>query len=119
MWELETGKQLQNLVGHESGILDIAYSPDGQTALSSASNELMLWDLETGMQLNKLTIPGGAIHSVAFRSDGKAAMSCSFDGFLAWWHIHSRSALLDWIYENRAVIELDSRERKLFGIESK
>src|SRR5262249_53427948 len=49
IWDVETKKQVNQLVGHSSPILSIVYSPDGKTiATGSVDGTVRLWDADTG-----------------------------------------------------------------------
>ena len=46
LWEVETGKHINTLIGHADDVLSVAFSPDGTTLASgSADNTVLLWDI--------------------------------------------------------------------------
>jgi WD40 repeat protein len=52
VYDLETGKQVQELTGHQGEIWGAALLPDGKRAITGAKDKsLRLWDLRTGKQL--------------------------------------------------------------------
>ena len=75
VWDLETGRCLHTLTGHNSGVLSVALSPDGRLALSGSSDRTArLWDLDTGRCLRTVTRNGSGVVSVALSTDGRLAL---------------------------------------------
>ena len=35
LWDVETGQEIRRFVGHPAGVAAVAFSPDGQTAVST------------------------------------------------------------------------------------
>ena len=69
----ESAQLRATLKGHEDGVWQVAWSPDGKTlaSLSSAKGEVKLWDV--GGRVERTTLQGGpgASYSLAFTPDGK------------------------------------------------
>jgi hypothetical protein len=71
LWDPATGKELCQLVGHETGITSLAFAP-GKATLASAdhSGRVVLWDVSTGKL--KRTLAGfGEIAGLAFAAGSK------------------------------------------------
>jgi WD40 repeat protein len=48
IWDAGTGRQLQELSGHTSAVLSVAFSPEGATIASgSADRSVRIWDADT------------------------------------------------------------------------
>jgi WD40 repeat protein/DNA-binding SARP family transcriptional activator len=88
------------LEGHSSRVQDVAFSPDGQLALSGscgkldpnevcAQGELILWDLEAGAELRQFEGHTHWVNGVAFSPDGKTALSGSGDAKLILWDVET------------------------------
>lgn len=74
--DLETGKQVRQMLGHTGVVKSVAFSPDGKKGLSGAMDKTVrLWDLEKGEETLKLVHPTG-VHCAAF-TDGWHALSGS------------------------------------------
>ena len=53
LWDLESGKELHKLEGHDSSINSLAFSSDGKTLASGSDDETVrLWNVTTGRQLS-------------------------------------------------------------------
>ena len=75
----------------------VAFSPDGQTALSGnckefrevrcVQGELILWDVMTGNIIRRFEQPTSEATSIAFSPDGKTVLSGSGDGTAIQWDI--------------------------------
>jgi WD40 repeat protein len=63
---------VQRLEGHDSRINDVAFSPDGGTALSAADDkQVILWDTATGAALWRSANPTDTMNAVVFSPDGR------------------------------------------------
>jgi WD40 repeat protein/serine/threonine protein kinase len=70
------GKERVALAGHSEPIYSIAWSPDGRTIATGATDrEIRLWDAETGAQLGVLRGHGIWVTTLAFSPDGKKLVS--------------------------------------------
>ncbi|MEL7357878.1 MAG: AAA-like domain-containing protein [Cyanobacteria bacterium J06560_6] len=76
------------LTGHEKGVRDSDFSPDGQRVVTaSIDGTARIWDVQTGQPL--VTLRGhkkGLLH-VEFSPDGKRVVTASIDGTARIWDI--------------------------------
>ena len=56
IYDVETGEELDLLVGHKDVVHSVAFSPDGQTLVSGSQDKtLRLWDANTGKHIRTIT----------------------------------------------------------------
>ena len=68
--------EVQRFVGHEAEVVDVAFSPDGQTAVSGGADaRVFLWDVETGEVMERLDGHTARVTGVAFTPDGQKIVS--------------------------------------------
>jgi uncharacterized protein YjiK len=80
--------------GHTDVVTSVAYSPDGQMAVSGSEDEtLILWDVKTGNALRPLIGHGDRVTSVAFSPDGKTVVSGSADKTVILWDVETGDLL--------------------------
>src|SRR5262249_24637980 len=54
LWDVDSGAEIRRLSGHPAGIVAIAFSPDGRTAVSAGWHGVMiLWDVATGREIRR------------------------------------------------------------------
>jgi WD40 repeat protein len=85
LWHAQSGEQVHCLRGHTSGVVSLAFSPNGRR-LASASyfdQTVKLWDFPSGQDV--LTLPAGHALSVAFTADGQRLVAGSGDEYLKVW----------------------------------
>ena len=68
----------------------MAFSPDGQTALTgSFDSTARLWDVKTGQPRGPALRHEGPVDAVAFSPDGQTALTGSFDNTARLWEVQT------------------------------
>lgn len=75
LWTVATGES-RMLTGHESGLWDVAFSPDGLQLVSVSSDAVRLWDIEKGTA-RVLKGHRNPSYRAAFSPDGRWLASAS------------------------------------------
>jgi WD40 repeat protein len=76
IWDVESGRQIHRLMGHTGDVYAVAFTPDGERAVTgSTDSTLCLWEVLTGQLIAKMTgHKSGIDRGVAVRlSDGMIA----------------------------------------------
>jgi len=82
-WDLtdKGGTLAQSMIAHEGTILQLAYSPDGKTLIStSADRTIRFWDAETLAPLKALDKQPDWVQAVSVSPDGKWLAAGRYDG---------------------------------------
>jgi WD40 repeat protein/serine/threonine protein kinase len=82
IWDVTTGKQMREPLGHDARVLCVAFSPDG-CFLASGVREgfIKIWDARTWQLLREIPDPTGSVQSVVFDpQDGRVLAWGSTDG---------------------------------------
>ncbi len=86
LWDLNSGKQLGPLPGHQSGIVTVAFSPDGKKVASGGWDGLVLtWDTTTGRPIGAPLAHPRTVFKVGFTPDGRTIVTGGHDGLVRWW----------------------------------
>jgi WD40 repeat protein len=82
---------IRTLTGHTIDyVRSVAYSPDGQQALSgSDAGTMKLWNVNTGELLRTFTGHTSHVYSVAYSPDGQRALSGSSDDTMKLWNVNT------------------------------
>lgn len=95
-WEVETGKEVLSLPGHQASILRMVLSPDSKTVVSfGADHKVFIWDMATGKEIRRFALPGDATQA-AFAPDGQTLATGGNDGTLQTWDIQTGKELRKW-----------------------
>ncbi|MDR3020127.1 MAG: caspase family protein [Treponema sp.] len=74
LWDTDTGNEINTFKSYTSYVNNVAFNPDGKSALLVFGSEMKLLDMTTGKIIQ--TFSGrDSQHSIAFNSDGKLAIS--------------------------------------------
>ena len=68
LWRTEDGLPVYTLRGHNLGVNDLAFSPDGQILVSSDFDGISFWDVTTGEFISSMDI--SAISAITFDPNG-------------------------------------------------
>ncbi|MEJ6487517.1 WD40 repeat domain-containing protein [Nostoc punctiforme UO1] len=88
LWNINDGKLIHTLTGHQAEVRTVTFSPDG-TLLASGSRDgtVKLWNLTTGKEISTFTAHKLQVWSVAFNPDGKTFASAGQDGTIKIWRV--------------------------------
>ena len=72
LWDVDTGKFIKCLLGHNSWVFRLAWSPDGNTLASAGAYDgsVGLWDVKTGVLRRAIRSPHGVVTYVAWAPSG-------------------------------------------------
>ena len=88
LWDITTGKLIQDIEGHPANVTSVSVSQDGHRALTGcADGQARLWDLETMKVLKVLKGHARPIVSVILSRDGKTGLTAADDGSIRRWDL--------------------------------
>jgi WD40 repeat protein len=96
LWDLASVSQTMALMGHQSRVNALAYSPDGSMLASVSGDEdgleysVYLWDLEDGSVIDVLEEHLAPVEAVAFSPDGSLLASLDSSGVVILWELDER-----------------------------
>ena len=94
VWNVSTGAELQQLLGHAKGVNSVAFSHDGILIVSGSQDKsVRVWDASTGAALQQLNGHTGSVNSVAFSHNGIHIVSGSSDKSVRMWEGSTGTAL--------------------------
>jgi formylglycine-generating enzyme required for sulfatase activity len=85
--------EIRQFVGHVpggDGVLDVAFAPNGRTAVSGGQDKTVrLWEVETGKEIRRFEGHAARITAVCFTPDGIHVVSASDDKTVRLWEVAS------------------------------
>ena len=94
LWEVSTGKEIRQLLGHSNFVRSIALSHNGRYALSGSKDKtLKLWEVATSKEIRTFHGHSGGVNSVSLSPDGKYALSQGDDNVLKLWEVNTGKVL--------------------------
>jgi WD40 repeat protein len=94
LFDPASGKKIRDLSpGHEGGVTDLAFHPDGvHLASAGRDTQVRLWKMPEGKLVKELGKPRGGqskdwIHAVAFSADGRRLAAADMAGAVQIWNL--------------------------------
>jgi WD40 repeat protein/DNA-binding SARP family transcriptional activator len=87
VWDLETGEQQLQLVGHDGAAAAGGFSPDGSLIATTGDSTVRLWDALTGEQLRILRGHEGYVNDSVFSPDGRWVAAGGEDSTVRIWDV--------------------------------
>jgi WD40 repeat protein len=95
IWNVRTGKQVQDLRDHPRGVLDAAFSPDGAMLATVSEKTLRLWGVKDGFQYQRIPASTDWVYDVEFRPSGSLVMTSGADGVVRLWEAGAGGLLFE------------------------
>ncbi|MFJ8195100.1 trypsin-like peptidase domain-containing protein [Streptomyces sp. NPDC096094] len=94
LWDVAEGRRTATLKGHTGQVTSLAFSPDGDTLATGASDATTrLWDVRSRRSTSTLTGPSGTVFALAFTPDGRTLASGGQDRSVRLWDVGDRTAV--------------------------
>jgi WD40 repeat protein/energy-coupling factor transporter ATP-binding protein EcfA2 len=88
LWEMTTGRKIQEWQGHTGAVFSVVFRPDGQILASGgADKSIRLWNMATRSEIRKLDGHTGEIYRVTFSPDGQILASGASDQTIRLWEM--------------------------------
>ncbi len=95
LWSIRKGEYIKILPAHKGEVRDVAYSPDGKTALSGGcgrragyscfTGEALLWSMDSGKVVQSFSGHNGAVTRAAFSPSGSHVFTRGGDNTVILW----------------------------------
>jgi WD40 repeat protein len=104
IWDVASGKMLQDLTGHTDYLRSAQFSTDGKYIVTaSRDGTAKIWDVASGKMLQDLTGHTESVLSAQFSPDGKTIVTASWDNTAKKWDVTSGKILHDLIGHSNTI----------------
>ena len=102
VWDVQTGKQVLTLRGHERCATGVAFSPDGQLLASAGlDRRVWVWDAASGQVVADYRGRSGPLWGLAFSPDGDSLATAEGDGAVRFWDATAGAGVAPFFCESR------------------
>jgi WD40 repeat protein len=89
VWDVDTGRELSLLCGHESSVACVDFSPNGINVASGGDDHMVrVWNVTSAQQLRILQGHSASVHSVKYDRSGKLLASGAWDYSVCLWEVN-------------------------------
>lgn len=131
-WDIATGKNVMDFVGHDKAVLCYELSKDNKRLVTGGGDgKIILWDVETGDTIRTIKAHREPILDIHFNSDETKVVASSWDARLITWDLNNRRPINFFDFENNAALNIQwgqgdlyvftgqSKEIKMWELDSK
>ena len=95
IWDVASGKLLEELKGHENGVAQATFSSNGKKIVTASwDGTAKVWDVTTGNLLLNLKGHSDAVYHASFSPDGNKIITASGDSTVKVWDAKTGKVLL-------------------------
>ncbi|MDA1050578.1 MAG: WD40 repeat domain-containing protein [Planctomycetota bacterium] len=107
LWDAANGNLIATLEGHTSNVWSVAFSPDGQTLVSSGyDGKVIVWSVAEKKSTATLEKHKGWCRSVAFHPGGKQFATAGEDGTAVVWDLEGPKEAKEWKAHEAAIYQV-------------
>jgi serine/threonine protein kinase len=108
LWQVQPGRLQTYLLGHEMGMVDADFSPDGQIfGSASDDNVVMLWQVADGGLMRKIESPYGGLTSLDFSPNNLLLATGSWDGVVSLYQVSDGNLLRTFQQDYEAISDVN------------
>ena len=104
LWDVQTGEEIQQFVGHTDAIVGGSISPDGKYIVTASTDRTArLWDVQTGKEIRRFIGHVDLLWGVAYSPNGKYIATASADGTARLWDAQTGEEMRRYVGHTAAV----------------
>ncbi|MFQ5910486.1 MAG: WD40 repeat domain-containing protein, partial [Thermoplasmata archaeon] len=97
IWDFQNGSAISSLIGHEDGVLEVKWSPDGSRIVSASDDKtLKMWEETNWTNIVNFTGHAGGVLSVDWSPNGSYLISGSRDYKMRKWNATTGESVDVW-----------------------
>lgn len=106
LWDLQTARPLDTLVGHRGWVETVCFASGGSHAFSSgADGRILKWNLQTA-EIESEMIHGGWVRAITCSPDGTTLCAGGSDNAITCWELRAGTRLARWPGHASDVLDL-------------
>ncbi|KAF3917732.1 Xenin [Dactylellina cionopaga] len=106
IWDANTGTLLHRLEGHIDSVVNIIFTPDGNSVISADHSNIMIWDLANGALLKIHEGSWAFAKDIIFSNDNKLFASLSDERVVKAWKPSAQTAMVTFPVLNLSVLNI-------------
>lgn len=114
-WDIATGKNVMDFVGHNKAVLCYELSKDGKRLVTGGGDgKIILWNVQTGDTIRTIKAHREPILDIHFSGDETKVVASSWDARLIAWDLNTGKPLSFFDFENNAALNVQWGQSDLY-----
>src|SRR5579859_2074411 len=94
LWNVATGQEIRQFVGHSDVVWIAVFSPDGKLlATASHDGTVRVWDVASGQEMRRYAADALGVENVTWSPDGRLLVSVGDDGTAKLWDVDYQTTI--------------------------